>query len=71
MLDIAICPTCGSDTIRKVRRTWVGESGGTTYRVPSVVYHECPACGEKVFGPEAMRKIETHSPARSRTHAAK
>ena len=26
-------------------------------------FHECPACGEKVFDREAMRKIQTHSPA--------
>ena len=71
MLNITCCPTCGSDKIKKVRRTWVGESGGETYKVPSLVYHECPACGEKVLSPEAIGRIEAISPALSRVHAAK
>ena len=30
-------------------------------------FHECPACGEKVYDREAMRKIEAHYPAFSKT----
>ena len=71
MLNITCCPTCGSDKIKKVRKTWVGQSGGKTYKVPSLVYHECPACGEQVFSPDAMRRIEACSHARSHAHAAK
>lgn len=59
MLDIPICPTCGSKRIRKVRRTWKGKR----YAVPDLEFYECPACGEKLYGPEAMRQIEAYSPA--------
>jgi hypothetical protein len=28
-----------------------------------VEYYECPACGEQVYDRDAMRKIESYSPA--------
>jgi YgiT-type zinc finger domain-containing protein len=56
------CPTCGSDKIKKVRRKWTGKFHGQTYLVSRLEFHECPACGEKVYDQEAMRKIEAHSP---------
>jgi hypothetical protein len=46
-LKIMICPTCGSEKIKKVRRNLMGISD----------------CGEKVYDREAMRKIEAASPA--------
>lgn len=49
--------------IKKVRRDLSGTFEGETYVVPSLDFYECPACGEKVFDREAMRKIEAHSPA--------
>jgi YgiT-type zinc finger domain-containing protein len=63
MLKIRVCPTCGSNRIKKVRRAWVGSFKGRRYTVPDLEYHECPRCGEKVYDREAMRKIEAHSPA--------
>ena len=63
MIDIQKCPTCGSTKIRKVRRNWRGEFEGRAYTVPDLEFHECPECGEKVYGREAMRKIEARSPA--------
>ncbi len=69
MLNITICPSCGSGNIRKVRRTWRGEFQGQRYSVPSLEFYECPDCGEKVYDREAMRKIEAHSPAFQKAHA--
>ena len=63
MLKITMCPSCGSDKIRKVRRNWTGTFKGKTYRVPDLQYDECPECGERVYDRDAMREIEAHSPA--------
>jgi YgiT-type zinc finger domain-containing protein len=63
ILHITICPTCGSDEIKKVRRTWTGKYKGQTYTVPSLELYECPVCGERVYDRMAMQKIESRSPA--------
>jgi YgiT-type zinc finger domain-containing protein len=63
MITITICPTCGSKKIKKIRRDWTDEFQGQTYTVPDLEYHECPDCGERVYDPQAMRKIEAYSPA--------
>jgi YgiT-type zinc finger domain-containing protein len=60
---ITVCPSCGSNTIKKVRRNWTGKVSGRTYIVPNLEYYLCPHCGEKVYDRQAMRKIEAHSPA--------
>ena len=62
MTDITTCPSCGSQRIRLVRRKWKGTCDGKTYTVENLRFHECPDCGEKVYSPEAMRKIEASSP---------
>ncbi len=67
-LQITICPSCGSTEIRKVRRDWSGQFGGRPYTVPSLEFYECPACGEKVYDRDAMRRIEDQSPAFARAH---
>lgn len=54
-----------------MRRNWVDEFQGQTYVVPDLEYHECPDCGERVYDPQAMRKIEAHSPAYVKTRARK
>jgi len=59
MLDLNTCPTCGSRRIKRVRRTLTRTSRGSEYTVPNLVFHECPDCGEQVFSPEAMEKIES------------
>jgi YgiT-type zinc finger domain-containing protein len=69
MLNITMCPSCGSKSIRKVRRAWRGEFRGQRYSVPGLEFHECPDCGEKVYDREAMRKIEAHSPAFQKARA--
>ena len=63
MLKITVCPSCGSNKIKKVRRNWIGEFQGQTYTVPSLEFYVCENCGEKIYDREAMRKIEIHSPA--------
>lgn len=69
MVKITKCPTCGSRKIKRVRRDWVGEYHGQTYTVRDLEFYECPACHERVYGREAMRKIEAHSPAFEKAHA--
>lgn len=63
MIRITACPSCGSDTIKKVRRNSNRKLRNKTYTVPNLEYYECPNCAEKVYDREAMRKIEAHSPA--------
>jgi len=60
-MRITFCPTCGSKKVKKVRRDLVEEYQG--YTVPKLEFHKCPDCGEKIYGPEAMRRIEAISPA--------
>ena len=64
MEKLTKCPTCGSGNIKSVRRTWSGVFRGHAYKVPNVRFYECPHCGEKVFDPEAVRKIQGHRPTR-------
>lgn len=68
MRKLTTCPSCGSDKIKRVKRNWKGEFQGKRYTVPGLEYHECPSCGEKVYDREAMRKIESHSPAFAKEH---
>ena len=70
-MKITQCPNCGSDQIKLVRRTWTDEYQGQSYTVPDLPYYECPTCGEKVYGREAMRKIEAYSPAFAKRRSKK
>ncbi len=63
MLRLTICPTCGSDKIKKVRRNLHNTVHGQNYVVPNLEFHECPNCEERVFDQAAMRKIESYSPS--------
>jgi YgiT-type zinc finger domain-containing protein len=60
---ITACPTCGSPKFRRVRKTVKRTHAGQTYVVPNLAFWECPACGERVYDRDAMRRIESHSPA--------
>jgi YgiT-type zinc finger domain-containing protein len=71
MLKITKCPTCGSRRLKAVKRNWTDEFEGQRYTVPNLEFHECPACGERLFDRDAMRKIEAHSPAYAKTHATR
>jgi YgiT-type zinc finger domain-containing protein len=59
MLNIKTCPTCGSKRIRKVRRTVRRGGAGHEVSVPDVILHECPDCGERLYSPEALRRIQS------------
>ena len=71
MLSITQCPTCGSRKIKAVSRNLTREFAGESYTVPRLEFHECPACGERLFDRDAMRKIEAYSPAYAKTHATR
>ena len=71
MIKITICPTCGSDKIKKVRRNWTSKIQGKTYVVPNLEYYECPVCDEKVYDREAMQRIESYSPVFAKKQAEK
>ncbi len=62
---ISVCPTCGSPAIQKVRGSWTGTYRGETYTLKELEYYSCPNCHEKVYSPEAMRRIQQASPAYS------
>ena len=62
-MRITKCPSCGSGRIAQVRRDWSGEFQGKKYNIEALDFYECPDCGEQVFDPEAMRRIEAESPA--------
>ena len=62
MIKITICPTCGSDKIKRMRRNCTGKAQGETYIVPNLEYYECPDCNEELYDREAMQKIQAYSP---------
>ena len=64
---VKICPVCGSEDSRGVVRDVARNYAGQTYTVPDLSFYECPDCGERIYGRDAMRKIEAHSPAYSKT----
>jgi YgiT-type zinc finger domain-containing protein len=53
------CPTCGSNRIRTIRSDYRTRVRGEEVLVPSLEREECPNCGEILFGPQAMRRIES------------
>ena len=71
MLNIAQCPSCNSERIGKVQRDVTREFEGQTYTVPQLTFYECQECGERIYDPEAVRKIEDCSPAFAETHMSK
>ena len=68
MVKITICPTCGSNKIKRVRCDWTGQARGQAYTVPNLEYWDCPDCDEKIFDVEAMRKIQAYSPTYANKH---
>lgn len=61
--SVSVCPTCGGSAIRKVSGSWTGNYKGEAYTVKALEYYACPNCNEKVYPPEAMRRIQHASPA--------
>ena len=68
---ITVCPSCGSNKIKRVRRNWTGKFKRKTYMVPDLTYYECADCGERVYNRQAMQKIEDHSPAFAKSRIEK
>jgi YgiT-type zinc finger domain-containing protein len=64
---VSACPACRSTRIRTVRRDWSGTFKHKRYVVKDLRYFHCPRCGEKVYTPDAMRRIQAVSPAFSKT----
>lgn len=62
MLNLRTCPTCGGKHIRAVCRSVTRTFKGRIYQVPEVELHECSDCGEKLYGREAMHKLESYRP---------
>lgn len=63
-MEITICPVCGGK-VKKVKEDWVGIFKDQEYVVPELEYYICEDCGEKIYPREALKKIETYSPAYS------
>lgn len=57
-LTIRVCPACGSGAIRELLQDWTGEYQRQRYVVPQLRFFACPDCGEHVYPPEAMRRIQ-------------
>ena len=62
MPPLTKCPTCGSHKIKRVRRNWTSVYKGQRYTVPRVSFDACPDCGEQVFDPRAVDRIQAHRP---------
>jgi YgiT-type zinc finger domain-containing protein len=71
MLKLSSCPTCGSQKMKKVRRSLREAFRGQTYTIPGLEFYACPDCGEHVYDRAAMRKIEAFSPAFARSGGKK
>jgi len=65
------CPNCGSKRFKKVRKDLRELYNGQPYVVRGLEFQECSDCGERMFSPEAMQRIEAVSPAYSKRHRAK
>ncbi len=70
-ITISACPSCGSSAIRNVKGNWNRKFRGKSYTVRSLEYFVCPKCREKIYPPEAMRRIQQHSPAYARLRQRK
>jgi YgiT-type zinc finger domain-containing protein len=70
-LSISTCPSCGSSKIRSIKGKWNGTFRGKKFTVPALEYFACPNCHEKVYPPQAMRRIQENSPAYAKSRAVR
>ena len=56
MLKITKCPTCGSRRLKAVRRNFTRQFEGQRYTVPNLEFHECPDCGERLYGEQRCQQ---------------
>ena len=71
IINITVCPSCGSDNIHRQEGAVTGMYHGQLYVIPSISFYECPDCGEKIYDREAMRAIERSSPSKHSGSAKK
>ena len=57
------CPTCGSTRIRTVVSDYRTRVQGEEVIIRRLERDECPECGEVLFGPAAMRQMESYRKA--------
>ena len=69
--SISTCPSCGSSAIRKIRGKWSGSFRGKTFIVSMLEYFACPNCRDKVYPPQAMRRIQESSPAYAKSRSVR
>ena len=70
-MDIKICPSCGSEKLKRIRGDLKREFEGESYSVTGVEYYQCPDCGERVYDRDAVRRIQAESPAFDRHHSVR
>jgi len=68
-MNIRTGPSCSSKKIKKIRGNLTREFDGQKYSASNVEYYECPDCGERIYGREAVRKIQAIWPAFQGHHA--
>ena len=61
------CPTCGSQRMRTVVGDFRTRIQGEEVIVPQLERDECPDCAEILFGPAAMRKMESYRKVEANT----
>lgn len=66
-MQIKTCPTCGSRRIKQVTEDVPCDFGGHAYISKDITFYSCPAYGERVYGREAMRRMEAQRPQMHRT----
>ena len=55
---ISACPACWSTAIRAVQKDWSERYADKRYVVRNLRYFHCTQCGEKLYDPNAMRRIQ-------------
>ncbi|MGI8905105.1 MAG: YgiT-type zinc finger protein [Candidatus Sumerlaeaceae bacterium] len=56
------CPSCGKQSMHRKRKNLTREYHGTSFLVQDLEFHECSSCGERLFTPDAVRKIKASAP---------
>ena len=54
------CPSCGSRSIRRVRKAFRARVGARTVTIPDLEREICPECKEEFFDREANITIDTY-----------
>ena len=54
------CPTCGSSRMRSIVGDFRTSIQGQPVVVPDLERDQCPDCGEVLFSPAAMRRMESY-----------